>query len=572
MDPQLAGASPGPARVPGNHWIGLKVPTVGSWTPTEPLSVVIPHYEAPAALRLTLEALAGQTYPAHLVQVLVIDDGSDRAPCLPASLGLNATVIVQERRGFGLARARNLGAAHADGTIVVFLDCDMVPEPCHLEAHARWHHVASDAVTIGFRIHVMVDHIEPEQVRRAAARGGLEPLFAHAAQYTPEYVEFHMERTADLSSDADDLFRLVTGGNLGIRKETFAAVGGYDGTFDQWGGEDTEFGYRLFTYGCPFVPERLALCWHQGMPGYLDEVKQRSLHEQRARLAHLIPHPGFRRSLPGRSFARPRLVVTVKVESHAAVNVAATVESVLANTFHDLAVCLDIPGDHPDRRWLARQFGEDPRVHVGEGVDALQRFAASPLHLRLPPVVTVAPDGLENIVKRLENPAQPIGLLHLTLPGTSPEHALGKAFRTRAWLRALRLADGDVEPVIGELFGEQWVPGPQYGFQALAQVKAEQAAPLPPEPLMPVAATPDLAAIQRFVRELDPGQRALLLQIANRGLRLRESLKALRRARTWSQLQWSVRGVFVAVLPDRTTQAIRAKVLAPYRRGRGKGR
>ena len=64
--------------------------------------------------------------------------------------------------GFGLARARNMGADDATGEVLVFLDCDMVPEPQLVEAHARWHHVHERALTLGFRRHVDFDGITPE--------------------------------------------------------------------------------------------------------------------------------------------------------------------------------------------------------------------------------------------------------------------------------------------------------------------------------------------------------------------------------------------------------------------------
>ena len=40
-----------------------------------------------------------------------------------------------------------------------------------------------------------------------------------------------------------DLFRVVTGGNLGMRRDTILELGGFDTGFDRWGAEDTELGY-----------------------------------------------------------------------------------------------------------------------------------------------------------------------------------------------------------------------------------------------------------------------------------------------------------------------------------------
>ena len=43
------------------------------------ISVVVPTFRRPERLRVTLEALASQTYPANALEVIVSDDGSGDA-------------------------------------------------------------------------------------------------------------------------------------------------------------------------------------------------------------------------------------------------------------------------------------------------------------------------------------------------------------------------------------------------------------------------------------------------------------------------------------------------------------
>ena len=229
--------TPQPTTVAGNDWRAL-VPVE---QPTEPVTVVIPYYEAPEALALTLASLERQTYPRELIEIVVADDGSPTPLDVPDS-PLDVRVVHQDDRGFGLARARNTGAKAASHDIVVFLDCDMLCEPGWLEAHARWHHVAADALTLGFRTHVDTTGVTAEQIR--SAPGSLADLFADRQSERPEWIEYHMARTNDLTSADDDLFRIVTGGNLGMRRSFLESVGWFDETFTQWGAEDTEFGYR----------------------------------------------------------------------------------------------------------------------------------------------------------------------------------------------------------------------------------------------------------------------------------------------------------------------------------------
>ncbi len=65
-------------RVRANDWRVLRVQDLGSWTPTLTVSVVITAFRAERTLPFTLAALTAQTYPAHLLEVVVVDDGADR--------------------------------------------------------------------------------------------------------------------------------------------------------------------------------------------------------------------------------------------------------------------------------------------------------------------------------------------------------------------------------------------------------------------------------------------------------------------------------------------------------------
>nr|MBT4279472.1 glycosyltransferase [Actinomycetota bacterium] len=295
--------------VRGNDWRTLDLPELGRWRPTLRVTVVLPCYQGQEALDLTFAGLAAQTYPLDLLEVVVADDGSSPPITVPPGAPFEARAVAQVHDGFGLARARNLGAASASGDIVVFLDCDMVPEPGLVEAHARWHHVHDRALTLGFRRHVDFAGITPADL---TAAGSVGDLVVGRKVDSPQWIEFHMTRTNELTSTDDDLFRIVTGGNLGVRREFFDEIGGFDGSFNQWGGEDTEMGYRAFNRGGLLVPERLALAWHQGEGASGPDAGEKESQLQQAhRLAHLIAEKGFRRSLPGRSFEVPMVTVAV---------------------------------------------------------------------------------------------------------------------------------------------------------------------------------------------------------------------------------------------------------------------
>ena len=420
-----------PARVPGNDWPELAVAAPDRFEPELPVSVVVTYYEAPEALKLTLAALEGQTYPRELFEVVIVDDGSRTPLAAPTAGPLEVRVVHQEDRGFGLARARNTGARAADSEILVFLDCDMMPEAGWLAEHARWHHAACDALTLGFRAHVEVDGIDADSVRTRA--GSLADLFADRPSDRPVWVEYHMTRTRELTSDADDLFRVVTGGNLGVSRSFFESVGGYDETFTQWGAEDTEFGYRAYTMGGLLVPARDAMCWHQGAGAAPSQAESVSLKLQQAKISQLIAHHGFRKTASGRSFTVPQYVVTVQPGD--ADDQMATAEQVLANGIHDLTVWIAEPSEsearqEPGREVIRRLLGGDPRVRFGPSDGASSAIPAASFHISIPAGSTVK----SNMVARLRRELGSTARASISLP----DHLTAEIVRTRALNRAMR--------------------------------------------------------------------------------------------------------------------------------------
>ena len=384
----MVGASrkPTPQLVRYHDWRGVAVPAPDTFTPELPVSVIVPYYAQSEELARTLAALERQTYPRDLFEVVVVDDGSPEPFERPRSTPLDVKVVRQEDLGFGLARARNTGVRAAVYDILLFLDADLLPESDWLGAHARWHHAVPDAMTYGGRVYVTGDALDPDTVR--CRPGTLKDLLKERKLDLIDvyWQESFLCRTGDWASPvADNLFQVLTGGNLGVGRELYELIGGMDESFAQWGGEDTEFSYRACTRGGLLVPLREASVWDQSTWEEGRAEKDRSVELQRAKLAHLIAHPEFRRSgTTGRIFTVPQYVVTVEGGNLPAERLLETVERVLSGPMHDLVVRLDLPRHHAGRAWLARQLGPDPRVRVAPSRSALREFPASPFHVTLP--------------------------------------------------------------------------------------------------------------------------------------------------------------------------------------------
>src|SRR5262245_42788481 len=84
-------------------------------------SVVIPTYNRLEFLISAIESVERQTYKSF--EIIVVDDGStDDTLAHLSALGDRVTLLRQMRKGPGAAR--NMGARHASGAYVAFLDSD----------------------------------------------------------------------------------------------------------------------------------------------------------------------------------------------------------------------------------------------------------------------------------------------------------------------------------------------------------------------------------------------------------------------------------------------------------------
>ena len=417
--------TPAPTAVRYNDWGAVDVPAPESFTPTALVSVVIPTYQTPAdVLARTLAALERQTYPRELFEVVLVDDGAE-PPLARPETPLAVKVVRQERRGFGLARARNTGVGAAEGEVVLFLDSDVLAEAEWVQAHARWHHAVADALTIGLVAHVDPGDMDAESVR--SRPGSLKELLA-GRPVEPPWVESHLRMTKDLTSRDDGLFRMVSGGNCGIRREFYQQIGGCDESFAGWGGEDVEFGYRAYTRGGLLVPVPDALGWHQGLLGPVWESKWKDGEAQHAKAAHLIAHPRFRHASPGRTFTVPQYVVTIVQDGENADRLFEAAVTILADRVHDLVVRVEVAADDDGFAWLQQQLAPDPRVYIHAGADggagsSLDAFPTASFHIAVSASLSFA----GHLVHRLRAKLGDAVTLRSTVPGR------GGVSITRGW-------------------------------------------------------------------------------------------------------------------------------------------
>ncbi len=107
----------------------------GGWLAWEPaqdtfgplVSIVVPVYNRAGEIGDCLEALLAQNYPAHRLEIIVVDDGS--ADGTVEVVSRYPVKLICQSQNRGQSAARNAGARAAQGEIVAFIDSDCIADP-----------------------------------------------------------------------------------------------------------------------------------------------------------------------------------------------------------------------------------------------------------------------------------------------------------------------------------------------------------------------------------------------------------------------------------------------------------
>ena len=458
--------APGDAPVvTRNRWRDAIPDLAVAVAPRLTVSVVIPAYDCATTLRWTLAALAHQTYPDHLLEVVVADDGTEPALELPEVRPTSTLLVRSDGSGWGRAYACHLGATRSSGDVVLFLDSDMVPWHDHVEAHARVHHLLEDAVTIGHKRFVAEwGDVPMDVVLDHARRHDLASLFPHDDS-EPHWIEEVFSRTNLLNDGDANVFSTFTGATGAMRRSTYDEAGGMDTVLRL--GEDTELAYRLAQRGAVFVPETRSSSWHLGPPTVVT-AGEASRRWNRPHLAERMSQPRHLRASSGRVWPVPlvRAVVDLGDARTASYDVTRTcVDRLLASDEEDLAVTLVAPwGSLDDGRrsvltdplsdlhLLHEWFRSEPRVQLAE--TRPDDVFPSAFRLDVPPAAGVE----RQTVRRLLAAAgkRRLGVVRALVPGYEPDDGL-RLTRTAAVARARRHLHRDDDHALAAVWGLAWL-------------------------------------------------------------------------------------------------------------------
>lgn len=223
------------------------------------ISIIIPHLNQEALLRVGLEALHRQLDSTADNEIIVVDNGSSRLPEQLCASWPNVTLVSEAIPGPGPARNRGIKVAHGD--ILAFIDADC-------RADARW----LAAIEAAFADHST--SIIGGAVQVAYARP-TQPTFVEP--YESIYSYRNNEHIADGFSGT---------GNLAARRNVIEKVGPFAGIEVA---EDRDWGMRAGVAGFAirYVPEMIV--FHPARKKFAELIQKWDRHIAHD-YEHIRPH------------------------------------------------------------------------------------------------------------------------------------------------------------------------------------------------------------------------------------------------------------------------------------------
>jgi len=211
-------------------------------------SIIIPNYNGLRFLAPCLDALAVQTYPRELTEVILVDDAStdDSAPFVQANYP--DVTIVRQARNSGLAAGCNAGARVAIGELLVMLNNDTEAEPGWLAALVEMAAKYPEAGTIASKM-LLFDR--RDTLHNAGDVMGIDGIPRNRGVWEVDLGQY----------DADLTIFGGCGGGVAYRREAWEQTGGFDERLFMYL-EDVDLAWRLRLLGWEAVFAPAARLYH----------------------------------------------------------------------------------------------------------------------------------------------------------------------------------------------------------------------------------------------------------------------------------------------------------------------
>ena len=189
------------------------------------VSVIIPAYNAEKTIENLIRTMSNQTFSKEKSEIIVVNDcSSDKTLEILKRLEQDFPIrILSHEFNKGLSAARNTGIKNSHGKILIFIDADMTVDENYIENHVNFHnnkHVIGIVGNITAGENVLMDKYQKYLYKSRRGFKKFNPKFP-----LPYYTF---------------LFN-----NTSIKREAIDNCGMFDENIKIYGGEDTEFAFRV---------------------------------------------------------------------------------------------------------------------------------------------------------------------------------------------------------------------------------------------------------------------------------------------------------------------------------------
>jgi glycosyltransferase involved in cell wall biosynthesis len=209
------------------------------------VSVIIPTFNRRTILEKTISDLCNQTFPKDLFELIIVDDFStdDTREFLAAlRLPIDFRYFLNDVN-LGRAKTRNRGIEEAKGEYVLLIDDDIWASESLIEEHYKSHLRENQEVVV---------------VGSILVAAGIPKTAVNE-----RYNDHHLWCYREMNKYGSLLpYNFCKTANLSLPRKLFKKVGLFDEAFLYYGGEDTEFGYRLLKNDIKLIFNREAVGYH----------------------------------------------------------------------------------------------------------------------------------------------------------------------------------------------------------------------------------------------------------------------------------------------------------------------
>lgn len=210
------------------------------------ISVIIPTYNRVEVLKKCLDGITNQNISKDEFEILIIDDCSQddtQEFCEYYSAEMFNVFYIRNKTNQGRVITRNEGIKRSSGSLLVFLDNDLVVQPDFLQCHLNYYNDNQH-----YKIAVVSDVTYQPEVLANTNFGTFIQSRAIGYRSSKDMIGINLR---DLPSN------YFAGGGSSCKKEDALHIGMFDENLKKYGSEDELFGFKLREIGVKimFCPE-----------------------------------------------------------------------------------------------------------------------------------------------------------------------------------------------------------------------------------------------------------------------------------------------------------------------------